>query len=1637
MDNYESPSEVLKKKKNGHIVENEKAVEPLNENIKSKLKFIDIFNENNDTDKNEEVNTFLKPKKVIKKRKDKKKGIPFFDDNYTNLDMEDLDIFSFGNSNLKINDNILSDNYKNKNDIYSDCLYDNYSNKISYLVSEIYRLKSELEESSQKECKKNEENKILLEKNNILSDSIDSMKKDIEKLKNIYDEETLRIKESYDRRLDVLKNELGEKDNYLKKKILEYENEANNKITDHENKYLNEKKKNDELTTSLENANKEKEDIIKHYTCEISNHKKEQENYKNEAEKYKNEMEKYKNEMESYKNEMEKIKCESDKWKDEAGKWKDEMNQRVQKINEINDEIKRIENILTEEKQTNEKLQTIIENSEKDITNLNNVINQKNETIKTMVNDILLVKNVYEELVQEKEENEISKQKLIKEIQEYEKKVVYLKNSIEEYNANNQKLIKCNQKLNENIRKKEKEIIALQNENIYLKRENVVFNQNFLNTKSCKSEQMKEYSSDSTNFCGKSEKYVNKHKDENFEMEEIKELENRSEIKEAGKKKKIDKKTKNKKKIYIKEKEDISTDTNGETESEDEKIEYNIEICDESEKEEMLSEQTKVGIIKDTGKNIELNKDETDKIQNIGGNNFIVSKNNSNKIGTEKLLSYKRPNMNIFDSKKNEDRHLINDKEKKKGSNIAIDQIDYNNDILHIEYPPPVILKKQINEKLEHSLMQNNKIQFFDITSNLVNIGNLSNELDRKNKPNFIKRDIHDKLGIFYDEFNDDIPYQESEEENENNNNREILMNNTKKQCLNLKTNSLLDNTLSDNFLNKQLSSSFLDKKINNSFINKEFGSNKYLYDLNLYKLKKCNIISYNNSIIPIKRTKKINLMRSIMDSSKTYIDNSVNKMNACENYLNKYNERNEMNNSSLKYIDSNNINSINQVHDEQNEMIIQPLSFQTIENVKGDNKTIDYFLSHIKNDKLNLNSNILLMKKGNKAITKFPNGQLHPSNKSNKEQKKEKKKIQNDNKISQYNNEDTYAISSFLNKMEDINDSPNDNISNNFVIKKKIKKLISDDKYTDVNNQRDIRSHLLSKYKKKSNIYGLFIINERLKNIYKNIENKKKSISNFPINMCNIEDMKKFSNSFNIIRNKSQEYFGNKKDVKNNENRNFNNKKDEYDEKHVVYPSIEENKLLLEISETQKEDIIGIQLSDEENVKNNGKSVGNNSDNKHDNICAVINYKDDQDTLREAVSQINKNKKNEYCDDYNESIETYACDSEHTQMFDYKEKEGRAIETNNFEETNNDSIYMNRSGNNRLKIIACSEKIDEKEKNIINNNDNEPSRKLNELFSKHVNISEHMRKLPMLYSSKIIKKNNRNTFSNGNNKKKKNIECDINRSDCFKNDFKLDESQDEYCGLLDIRNGYANITENSNENKIILRNEKKNKENDKKYKEYLNKIKADKIENKAEIFYDRKIMKHQEKDIFNVNETLNTSFNHFLLSYKLNRKGLENSNSEYNNNENNNTIFDIIKSEKMNKIKKKKKILALHNEISNKVIKNKPQNIQFDHYYNKLKILRDKNQRLKNDRDLSNEKRENYEKSNLSTQNMLLHTSQLSALHNKSERSGKTFNNICDKKTSENFLFNSNPLNNNSANIHRNHQNNFMVRKKSELKNF
>lgn len=229
----------------------------------------------------------------------------------------------------------------------------------------------------------------------------------------------------------------------------------------------------------------------------------------------------------------------------------------------------------------------------------------------------------------------------------------------------------------------------------------------------------------------------------------------------------------------------------------------------------------------------------------------------------------------------------------------------------------------------------------------------------------------------------------------------------------------------------------------------------------------------------------------------------------------------------------------------------------------------------------------------------------------------------------------------------------------------------------------------------------------------------------------------------------------------------------------------------------------------------------------------------------------------------------------------------------------------------------------------------------------------------------------------------------------------------------------------------------KKNKENDKKYKEYLNKIKGDKIEKKTEIFDNRKIIKHQEKDIFNVNDTLNTSFNHFLLSYKLNRKGLENSNNEYNNNENNNTIFDIIKSEKMNKIKKKQTILALHNDISNKVIKNKPQNIQFDHYYNKLKILRDKNQRLKNDRDLSNEKYENYEKSNLSTQNILLPTSQLSPLHNNSERSGKTFNNICDKKTSENFLFNSNPLNNNSANIHRNHQNNFMVRKKNELKKF
>ncbi|SCM11083.1 conserved Plasmodium protein, unknown function [Plasmodium chabaudi adami] len=1597
MDNYESPSEVLKKKKDGQIVENEKVVEPLNEDTKSKLKFIDIFNENNDTDKNEEINIFLKSKKVIKKRKDKKKGIPFFDDNYANIDIPDLDSFSFGNPDLKINDKILSDNYKNKSDIYDDSLYDNYNNKVSYLVSEVYRLKSELEESSQKECKKNEENKILLEKNNILSDSIDSMKKDIEKLKNIYEEETLRIKESYDRRLDVLKNELTEKDNYLKKKILECENEANNKINDHENKYLNEKKKNNELTTSLENATKEKEDIVKQYTCEIANHKREQETYKSEMEKWKNEAENYKCEMEKWKDEAEKWKNETDKWKTETEKSRDEMNQRIQKMNEINEEIKRIENILTEEKKTNEKLQMIIENSEKDITNLNNVINQKNETIKTMVNDILLVKNVYEELVKEKEENELSKQKLVKEIKEYEKKVTYLKSSVEEYNANNQKLIKCNQKLNENIRKKEKEITTLQNENIYLKRENVVLNQNFLNTKSCQSGQINEYSSDSTNSCEKNEKHMNKHQGEDFEV---------------GKKKKIHKKTKNKKKICIKEKEDISTDTNGETESEDEKIEYNIEICDESEKDENINEQTKVEIIKDSTKNIELIKEEKDKIQNIGGNNLIVPKNNSNKIGSEKLLSYKQLNMSMLDSKKNEDRHFINDKGNKIGSNIAINQTDYNNDILHIEYSPPVTLKKKIKEQLEHSLMQTNKIQLFDITSNLVNIDNLSNALDIKKKPNIIKRDIRDKLGIYYDESNDDIPYQESEEEDENNSKREIWMNNTKKGYLNLKTNSLLDNRLSGNFSNKQLSTSFLDKKMSSPFINKEFGSNKYLYDLNLYKLKKCNIISYNNSIIPIKRTKKNNLMRSIMDSNKTYID-SINKLNADKNYLNKYNE---MNNSPLKWSDPNNIN---QLHDDQNEVTIQPINLQTIENVKGDNKTIDYFLSHIQNDKLN--NSILLMDKGNKVITKIPNDQLHFSNKSNKQQKNEKRKSLDENKISEHNNEDTYAISSFLNKMENINDSSNDKIPSNFVVKKDFKNLISDDKFADVNNQKAIRSYLLSKYKKKSNIYGLFIINERLKNIYKNIENKKKSISNFPINMCNIEDMKKFSNSFSITQNESQEYFGNTKNVKNGKNQNFNNKKEE-GEKSVVYPNIEENKLLLEISEPQKEDIIGVQLTDDD-AKSDNKSVDSNCY-ENDNICAVINYEHAQD----VVTQINKNKNSETCDDYNDSIETYACDSEHTQIFDYKEKEKeeRTIEAKNFEE-NNDSIYMNGSGENRLKIISCSEKNDEKEKNSTNNDENEPSKKLSELFSKHINISEHMRKLPMLYSSKILKKGNQNISLNSNSKKKKSIERNINRSDYFKNDFKLEESQDEYCEMVDSINGYSNVFENSNESKIILRNGKK----DKKYKEYLNTIKADKIGSKDEIFDDQKIVKHHEKDTFNINDTLNTSFNHFLLSYKLNRRGLENSNSGYNNNENNNnnTIFDIIKSEKLNKIKKKQTILALHNEISNKVIKNKPQNIQFDHYYNKLKILRDKNQRLKNDRDLSSE---NYEKSNLSTQNILLPTSQISSgLHNKSERSGKTFNNIYDKKTSENFLFNSNPLNHNSANNHRDHQNNFMVRKK------
>ncbi|SBT40856.1 conserved Plasmodium protein, unknown function [Plasmodium ovale wallikeri] len=1144
MDNYESPSEVLKKRErekgNGEGSGKEKCGEH------GELKFIDIFDEESDTDKNEEeIKIFLRKKKMINRRKAKKESAHFFEDPRS-VEATDLASSTIAGSSANIssnanfnsnanfsgnanfssnaNNNTQSTTHNSTNsNVNVNCnmeggtgtegrggrkeiavgdgyrfeyTYDNFNE--SYLVHEIYRLKAEVEESVQKEFRKNEEKKLVEEKNKLLSKSIDDMKKDMEKLKNVYDEELTKIKESYDRCVSVLKNEMEEKENYFKKKIEEYENETIIKIEKYEDKYKKEKKENEEKDKIVNNLTKEKEDIKKEL--------------------------------------KEKLDC---------------LQNLEKKINEMKEDNEKIKHLLNEEIEKNEKMKKMENKYEKDIFHFNNIVKQKNESIKNMVNDILVIKNVYEELVREKELNELNKKKLLKKIEDKENELLHLKSDINRCKVHNDKIRKHNDILNEEIRKKVKVITSLRNENDFLKKENQMFNKNFLSQKGGKARR--------SSIGGGSSGRGSSGRGNNKVVEMEDELNRENRIRQEKKRGKG--KLKSASVGITTEKEKVETETETGDTSEDD-IEFEIDDKNGDDNGDDNGDENGDDNGDENGDenddendddNDDENDDENDDWHNVKkeadtlAKGSVKKKENSVRKKKERLPKRNSPSwkkkhddngtsagvaenvpigrkssacakfpFNAHENKQNEEKTRMN-------SPKQDDSNSRNADVTHNGIPSVHSCGEVWNKP-----MSNKEKNLSDVRNKVANLVSVTISRDGSDSSVCAKWEKHDRDNIIVGEL-------------KNNNSEDMVKMKTEikkakdEKAEKANVERAIEEEYRDGVYSPAKSPFFLNLNTTNTF-NKEMSSNKYFYDLNLYSMKRCNIFSFSNNVLPQGERKTWNSnrpQRGSVDpnSDKSNVNAGCIRGSSCSTlngnnfdakeksiggYTRGYDERKDIFLRTLKSATS------DSTHDGKTErdssFTEHHVGYPIVED-REKNKTIDYFLANIKNEELN--SNYVLMKNKSR-ISKILSRNFMPEDKLEMEK----------GEIQVPPNKGSYHGKYLTNRNKDIlegkkthirrskNPIPRVNqLMDSYLVKGNYHALLREREHSDMDCHTGIRSYLLNNCKKKNNIYGLFIINERLKSIYRNIENKRKSISNLPIDMSNMENVKRFSNSFNIVK--------------------------------------------------------------------------------------------------------------------------------------------------------------------------------------------------------------------------------------------------------------------------------------------------------------------------------------------------------------------------------------------------------------------------------------------------------------------------------------------------------------------------------------
>ncbi|EUD67698.1 hypothetical protein C922_01886 [Plasmodium inui San Antonio 1] len=1073
MENYESPSEVLKKK--GKIEQGDKVKEK-----KDKLKFIDIFNDSNDAEKSDnKIEKFLKKKKITESRRKAKNKNVYLLEGPPNVYATDLVSSSFASSSVAnsgtpdVEKNIpgtnsiqRSTNLLNNLSIFANEGEQNHG----YLVNEIYRLKAEVEEEKQKGCRTNEETKLLKEKNDILSKSISDMKIEMEKLQNIYDEEVVKIKESYERRLLIFQTELEEKENYFKKQKEAHREEFESQLEEYKTMYHNEKRKSQDRERLIEEAAIERDRLTKEAAIErdrlskaadaelehlqnrvtqMSEREKDLTQCLNEekekSEEIKTQAEKYKQEAEKYKEEAEKYKQEAEKYKEEAEKYKQQ------------------------------------------VLNLNEIISKKNENIKNMVNDILLVKNVYDELAKEKELNELGKKKLVKKIDTYEKDLHYLKNNMEGYRVNNDKLRKCNQELNERARKLECQIRSLQNENEFLKKENLLFNKKFLNVKREKKIEQLNYFSDSTDVkdeepsadsSGEGNNSLVSRKDD-VQVKEVKLMGQANEIrkvKHASGEHSADedkctkrKKKKNKKNVLKKKKKNFAkvvkrgekgagrSDSSGDGDSDGDS-----DHCGEDgEGASSIGEDRPVeptcalSLLTTTGR---------------GKRKDARGKKKGSISGTPRGKNESGESGEASESDKSDAGGELNESDEAGEANLST--------------------LSRVESKPNSACCSEKEVHLSDMRRS---IGNLV--IGKKLKGNTIGPNYEEVGTAGRFDMISKFLQNGSKDEKKKKKKKEKEKEKEKRTYDYSKTN----------FSATSLGSS--------KMFNKDLGSNRYLFDLNLYSLKRYNIFSFSNGVFPqsgeynltdlVRKKRSCPARMGHLDD----VDNLDKMPNLHMSTNNTWRSRTEGLYRALRDSSCGGANGgeeADSVEASPRARILQ--GGANSENHTNDdmerNKTIDYFLSNIKKGKKH--SNEFAMKGTTTRLQKLLSGRDSSSGSCQMGKGQMVSKLLRRKQPVECEQSDHHGSAVHSGGIHSVGDTTANELG-------RYRNHLRED-------HRDMQSYLLSKCKGKNNIYGLFIINERLKSIYKNIANKRKSISNFPVSMPKIENQKQFSSSFDII---------------------------------------------------------------------------------------------------------------------------------------------------------------------------------------------------------------------------------------------------------------------------------------------------------------------------------------------------------------------------------------------------------------------------------------------------------------------------------------------------------------------------------------